>query len=305
MSPILKFRPRYFSAPWGGRRIGSAYRRDGVPAVCSESWEISGHRSAPSVVVGGAFDGRTLDELAVELGRDLVGAKAPSPDRFPLLLKLIDAREALSLQVHPNERTAPLTGGEPKTELWYVLDAEPGAVLYAGFRRPTSERALRDAVAHGPQFVAALQKLSVSAGDALFIPGGMVHAIGGGSLIFEVQQSSDTTYRFYDWDRRDASGRGRELHLEQAFRSIDYALPPAAVWRDGPFSTPFFSVAVREVPVGGLTLRTDGTTFIAGFVFSGATDVARLGESFLVPAAPTSVTLTAAAPGTRLLLVTL
>lgn len=305
MPAILKFRPRYFSALWGGRRIGSAFRRDGVPPVCSESWEISGHRRAPSVVVGGAFDGRTLDELAVELGRDLVGAKAPSADRFPLLLKLIDARESLSLQVHPNERTAPLTGGKPKTELWYVLDAEPGAVLYAGFRRPTSERALRDAVAHGPQFVAALQKLSVSVGDALFIPGGMVHAIGGGSLIFEVQQSSDTTYRFYDWDRRDANGRGRDLHLEQAFRSIDYALPPAAVRRDGPFRTPFFSVAVQEVPVGGLTLRTDGTTFVAGFVFSGATDVARLGESFLVPAAPTSVTLTAAVPGTRLLLVTL
>ena len=297
----LKFSPLYFSAPWGGGLVREHYARATAPAVCSESWEISGHGDGMSVVCDGVYAGRTLDSLVSEFGRELVGSRAPRADRFPLLFKLIDARWPLSIQVHPNEKTSVLTGGEPKTEAWYVVKAFPGAVLYAGLKHRFGEEALRGILANGSLILDQLTPHAVAAGDMLYIPGGLLHAIGGGCFIYEVQQSSDTTYRFYDWDRRDASGNRRPLHVEESFKSIDYSLRPPEIVRGGELKSPFFRI--REVPLDApLTLRPDGTSFLAGFVLSGAADIAAAGESFLVPASGDEVEIRPVAAGTKLLI---
>ena len=135
----------------------------------------------------------------------------------------------------------------------------------------------------------------------LYIPGGMPHAIGGGCFIYEVQQSSDTTYRFYDWDRTDREGRRRPLHIEESFRSLDYSIPPAKIHRKDAMNTPFFRIRVVTME-DGLVLRTDGTSFVAGFVLSGATDIAGFGESFLVPASAGEQVIRPTAPDTRVIL---
>ena len=164
---LLKFSHVYSSAPWGGKMVGRHFVRTDVPKVCSESWEISGHRYGMSAVVGGPYAGRTLDDLVKAYGRELVGTKSPTVDRFPLLFKLIDARWPLSIQVHPNNGNAALTGGEPKTEAWYVIKAFPGAALYAGLKHPFKEQDLRDIVAQGPILLDQLNPLQVTAGDML------------------------------------------------------------------------------------------------------------------------------------------
>ena len=298
---ILKFRHIYSSAPWGGKMVGQHYGRTDVPAICSESWEISGHRFGMSVVSEGTYAGRTLDELVKEFGRELVGAKSPTVDRFPLLFKLIDARWPLSIQVHPNERTAKLTGGEPKTEAWYVIKAFPGAALYAGLKHHFDEQDLREIVEQGPILLDQLNPIRVTEGDMLYIPGGMPHAIGGGCFIYEIQQSSDTTYRFYDWDRKDKEGRKRPLHIEESFRSLDYTIPPPRVHQKDVMNTPFFRT--RVVPLSSeLIVRTDGSSFVAGFVLSGATDLAACGESFLILAVPGEHRIHPTAPNTRVIL---
>ena len=298
---VLKFRHVYSSAPWGGKMVGRHYGRNDVPTICSESWEISGHRFGMSVVSEGAYAGRTLDELVKEFGRELVGTKSPTVDRFPLLFKLIDARWPLSIQVHPNERTAKLMGGEPKTEAWYVIKAFPGAALYAGLKHPFEEQDLREIVEQGPILLDQLNPIRVTEGDMLYVPGGMPHAIGGGCFIYEIQQSSDTTYRFYDWDRKDKEGRKRPLHIEESFRSLDYTIPPPRVHQKDVMNTPFFRTRVVPLPYA-LTVRTDGSSFVAGFVLSGATDLVACGESFLIPAVPGEHQIRPTAPNTRVIL---
>ena len=267
----------------------------------TEEWVCSAHPTSPSVVTDGANAGRTLDDLVKTYGRDLVGTKSPTVDRFPLLFKLIDARWPLSIQVHPNERTAKLTGGEPKTEAWYVIKAFPGAALYAGLKHPFEEQDLREIVEQGPILLDQLNPIRVTEGDMLYVPGGMPHAIGGGCFIYEIQQSGDTTYRFYDWDRKDKEGRKRPLHIEESFRSLDYTIPPPRVHQKDEMNTPFFRT--RVVPLSSeLTVRTDGSSFVAGFVLSGATDLAACGESFLIPAAIGEVRIRPTAPNTRVIL---
>ena len=277
------------------------YGRTDVPMVCSESWEISGHRYGMSVVSDGPYAGWPLDRLVREFGRELVGTKSPTADRFPLLFKLIDARWPLSIQVHPNEQNAALTGGEPKTEAWYVVKAFPGAALYAGLKHPFEEQDLRDIVEQGPILLDQLNPIPVAAGDMLYVPGGMPHAIGGGCFIYEVQQSSDTTYRFYDWDRRDADGKRRPLHIEESFKSLDYTVPPATAQRRGEMRTPYFSI--REVPLTyPIALKPNGSSFIAGFVLQGSTEVAVTGESFLLPATAGELILRPTSPDTKVIL---
>ncbi len=225
----LQFHPVYKSMLWGGDRIRKLYDRPGAPDHCGESWEISVHPSGPSVIANGILAGQTLAQAVAAYREKLIGTAAQDPGTFPLLFKVIDARQALSMQVHPNETTAALTGGDPKTELWYILDAEPGACIHGGMRDGITKPAFRQALEEnrGEQCV---MQLAAKRGDIFFIPGGMVHSIGAGYLIYEVQQSSDTTYRLYDWARLDEkTGRPRELHIEKGMQTIDPSLPPPRV----------------------------------------------------------------------------
>jgi mannose-6-phosphate isomerase len=296
--PLL-FAPIYKDLIWGGNRIAECYGRAGTPGVCAESWELAAHADGTSVVRTGTLAGQTLTALTQQYGRALLGTRAPRADHFPLLFKIIDARQKLSVQVHPNERTAAAGGGEPKTEMWVVLDRAPGATLYAGLQPGTDAAALRAALA-AKQVAARLVCLPINPGDALFIPGGLVHAIGAGCLLYEVQQNSNTTYRLHDWDRVGPDGQPRPLHIEKAFAAIDWSLPVPAVltpppgapnaWRDV-LACPFFHMQCAQLTTT-VDVPQDGGSFHALFVVAGHVTVEAgrvttdwpAGTSGLVPA---------------------
>jgi mannose-6-phosphate isomerase len=212
--------PRYVERIWGGHnlatKLGKAAPRD---RPIGESWEIYEENR----VTNGAYAGRTIGELRAVMGHDLTGHVSPA-DLFPLLTKLIDAQDVLSVQVHPDDRYAREHEGQPygKTECWYVIDVAPGATLTYGFRRPTNPDEYTRMVADGT-LDHILRPLTVQPGDVVYLPAGTVHAIGAGIVVYEVQQTSDLTYRIYDWNRRDASGKTRELHVEKARDVLDYA----------------------------------------------------------------------------------
>jgi len=205
---------------WGGRRLESEFGKKLPPkGIIGESWEIVDRPEAQSIVCDGPLSGKPLHELWTQYRDEIFGDVADSP-RFPLLLKLLDARDKLSLQVHPPQKVANELGGEPKTEFWYIVAADPGSELYLGFResitRDQFEKALRDGTA-----AEHVHKIQVKSGDAAFLPSGRLHALGAGTLLIEIQQNSDTTYRVFDWNRLDDKGNRRQLHIDQALQCID------------------------------------------------------------------------------------
>ena len=201
----------------------------------SESWEISAHPSDPSVIAGGEEEGRRLNEIY---------------PNFPLLFKVIDAKTRLSVQVHPNEETCKMTGGDPKTEMWCALSDGP---IYAGLKAGTTAADVEAAVKSG-RFEELLVRHEAKFGDVFFIPGGLVHAIGDGVKLYEVQQSSNTTFRLYDWGRVGADGRPRELHIEKGLKAIDYSLSVPVPCRS--LDTPFFRFS--QMPVRGAEILSTG-----------------------------------------------
>ncbi len=216
------FRPRLKHRPWGGRRLGELYGKPlGREQQVGESWEISDRPDDESVVANGECRGKTLRWLMETHGKALLGWKPTKSERFPWLCKILDARQDLSLQVHPPARLAAKLKGEPKTEMWYVADADPGASLYVGLRRGIT-RAQFEKRSRDGTVANCFHQHAVKRGDVMFLPSGRVHAIGGGQVIFEIQQNSDTTYRVFDWNRTGKDGKPRELHLEQSFASIDF-----------------------------------------------------------------------------------
>jgi mannose-6-phosphate isomerase len=313
MTTPLTFKPVYKDYIWGGNRLSTHFHRTGTPTPCAESWEISAHPDGTSIVAQGKYAGRSLPDLATEFGVALMGTKTPDPTRFPLLFKLIDARDKLSVQVHPNNANAALTHGEPKTEMWYVLDRVQGSSLYAGLREGTTPDLLRAALADGTADQ-CLTEVRVNPGDAIFIPGGLVHAIGDGCLIYEVQQNSNTTYRLYDWNRVGADGKPRPLHIEESFKTIEWdnarmrecanagVRECANARMDGHqslVSCAFFQVGKLAL-AGSTSVAHDGTTFTSLFVEDGNVSVEAGGEtvqltkgmSCLIPAAAKNFTLT-------------
>lgn len=303
MKTPLTFYPVYKDYIWGGSRIPARYARTGAPKVCAESWEISAHPDGESIVTHGRYAGQTLAAMTKHFGADLIGTRAADSKHFPLLFKLIDARERLSVQVHPNERNASLVNGDPKTEMWYVLDAQPNAHLYAGLADNTTPHRLRTAVEKGSA-EELLVKFDVRAGEAFFIPGGLVHAIGAGCLIYEVQQNSNTTYRLYDWDRVTPTGDRRPLHIEKSLQAIDWQLSPAQphnVAREVDttvIACDFFTLRKREL-ISTTETRMDGTSFHVIFSERGRSTITASGEtitlcpggSCLIPAAAPSYTI--------------
>ncbi len=219
----LTFQPIFKERIWGGRNLATLYAKALPPERrIGESWEISDRPGDESVIARGPLQGKTLHWLMEQCPAELLGPRRKMPPRFPLLIKIIDARETLSLQVHPPpDKAAPL-GGEPKTEMWYVAQAGPGAELFAGLKKGVSRAEFESKLAR--QTVAeCFHRIPVKPGDAMFLPSGRVHALGAGTVIFEIQQNSDTTYRVFDWNRLDEHGQGRELHVEQSLASIDFA----------------------------------------------------------------------------------
>ncbi len=229
----LRFVPTYHERVWGGDRLAGLFGRRLPPGRrVGESWEVCDRPEAASRVAEGPLAGWTLGEL---MARDAVGLWGPCEKagmRFPWLCKILDARDDLSLQVHPPAHLAGELGGEPKTEMWYVAEADPGAAVYVGVKPGTTaeefERRCHDGTVAG-----LFHRLPVREGDVLFLPSGRVHALGQGLVVFEVQQNSDTTYRVFDWNRVGLDGKPRALHLGQAMRSIDFTdTEPALVSRE-------------------------------------------------------------------------
>lgn len=221
LSPII-MQPAYrygAMTPWGGTRLGDLYSRDLPDSRTGESLEVSAIPGLNSR----DLDGTPLSELLNRYGKVLMGTAIKGD--FPLLLKLIDAKEQLSVQVHPHDDYAAKHEGKAgKTEAWVILHALPGAELVYGIQEGVNRQTLRRACEQGAAVEALLRRVPVQAGDAFFIPAGMVHAIGAGIVLYEIQQSSDVTYRFYDWDRRDRHGNRRTLHLDQALDVTDPAM---------------------------------------------------------------------------------
>ncbi len=220
----LKFKPIYKQMIWGGEKLRTALDKEGVPPGTGESWEISGVAENVSVVSEGFLAGNPLDELIEVYMGDLVGEKVFDKYgmEFPVLIKFIDANDDLSVQVHPDDTYAAEHHGlRGKTEMWYVIDAEPGAELISGFKRDVDEQLFRSALDQ-KKLPELLNFEKVEAGDVFFLPAKRVHAIGKGIVLAEIQQTSDLTYRIFDWDRVDKEGKGRELHLDHALKVMDY-----------------------------------------------------------------------------------
>lgn len=221
----LRFKPVYKDYIWGGRSLADLGKILPGTGIVAESWEISGHPNGPSIIANGPLAGRSLPDVVLSLGRTLLGSIPSEHDlaRFPLLIKLIDAHDQLSVQVHPDDNYARIHehGEDGKNEMWYVVSARPGARLVAGVRPGVKPECFLAAIKDGT-CLDLLQSIPVKAGDVVNIPAGLVHAIGDGLVICEIQQNSDTTYRVYDYDRRDGEGKLRPLHIEKAMQVINF-----------------------------------------------------------------------------------
>lgn len=210
---------------WGGTRLKTEYHKRSDRPVIAESWELSCHPDGPSRVANGPLAGHTLPEALALLGPGCLGKRARRFGRFPLLIKLIDAEKDLSIQVHPDDGYALAHEGEyGKTEMWYVVDAKPGASLIYGFEQEISRQELARRMEDNT-LLEVLHRQPVKAGDLLFLPAGTIHAICGGVLIAEIQQNSNTTYRVYDYGRLGADGKPRALHVEKALEVISIQKP--------------------------------------------------------------------------------
>ncbi|MEM6844920.1 MAG: type I phosphomannose isomerase catalytic subunit [Bacteroidota bacterium] len=221
----LKFRTIYKDKIWGGEKIKTVLGKDFAPLPnCGETWEISGVTGNISEVAEGALAGKNLQEVLATYQGKLVGEQVYQKygDEFPLLIKFIDANDDLSIQVHPDDELAQQRHNSfGKTEMWYIMQADEEAQLTVGFNQPMSREKYLDAFEDG-KLMSILNEEDVQAGDVYFLPAGRVHSIGKGILLAEIQQTSDVTYRIYDFDRRDDKGNTRELHVEQALDAIDY-----------------------------------------------------------------------------------
>lgn len=221
----LKFKPVLKDKIWGGNKIKTVLGIDFSPLPnCGEAWVVSGVEDNPTVVSNGFLEDNELNELVEIYMGDLSGDSVYNRfgNEFPILVKFIDAADYLSIQVHPDDELAAARGvGNGKTEMWYIMSADEGAELITGFKRDTTKE---EYLSHleNKQLPELLNREKVKAGDVFYMPAGRVHALGPGILLAEIQQTSDTTYRIYDWDRVDDKGKSRDLHTEEALDAIDF-----------------------------------------------------------------------------------
>lgn len=215
---ILKLKPSCKDYLWGGTRLMTEFGKEFSGERLAETWELSCHPDGPSVVENGEYAGDTLNEYILMEGKKVTGTKSRRFEQFPLLIKFIDAREDLSIQVHPDDAYALQNEGQyGKTEMWYIVDCEEGASLYYGFSKEVSKEEFEQRIEE-KTLLEVLNKVEVQKGDVLFIEPGTIHAIGKGNLIAEIQQNSNVTYRVYDYGRKGPDGKERDLHIEKALQ---------------------------------------------------------------------------------------
>ncbi|MDR1860512.1 MAG: class I mannose-6-phosphate isomerase [Bacteroidales bacterium] len=300
----LKFKPQYMEKLWGGRKIEHILGRDlGVLSNCGESWEISGVQGYVSEVSNGFLIGNELNELLEVYMGDLVGDRVFDRfgQEFPLLIKLIDADDDLSVQVHPDDALAmERHNSSGKTEMWYVLQADAGARINCGFKRPLNAAQYQEMLDAG-RLPEILNFESAKSGDVFFMPAGRVHAIGRGILLAEIQQTSDVTYRIFDYNRTDSTGQPRELHTDMALDAIDFTFhdnyrtdytllnnKAANVVSCDYFRTGILQLDravardIYEADSFIIYIAVEGSSEIS---WDGGRDVIRYGETVLVPAA--------------------
>lgn len=292
---------------WGGRRLETLFGKRLPPAtLIGESWEIVDRPEAQSVVHNGPNRGTTLHELWTKRRAEIFGKVADTP-RFPILVKLLDARQKLSVQVHPPANEAERLGGEAKTEFWYIAEAAPAAELFVGLAAESTPETFAAAIDAG-NVADHVHRIAVQTGDAMFLPSGRVHAIGAGNVIIEIQQNSDTTYRVFDWNRK-SDGAPRELHIEESLACIDFAdVRPSLAQPDGETFVRHDAFCVERWKLDRPRRATNGKSFT---ILCGISGSARCGgqhlgpgQFMLVPACLDSVDVEPTQSGTELLAVT-
>lgn len=307
----LQFVPYYKSVIWGGDRIAK-YKNEVINQEnVGESWEISAVPGHESVVADGEYKGKKLTDLVNEYGADFLGTEVfkRCGKEFPLLIKIIDARQDLSVQVHPDDELARKRHDSAgKTEMWYIIDREPGSKIYTGLKAPLNPEEYKRRIADNSIMEVVGDHVS-EPNQFYFVPAGTIHAIGAGNLLAEVQQTSDITYRVYDYDRRDAEGNPRELHTELATDAIDYRFPnditptatvyPATTMKavtSAYFTTDFLHL----IPGEKFDVDTIGKTFAIIIVSKGTLDITlnsgeilhyKKGDTLLIPASMPPCTL--------------
>jgi mannose-6-phosphate isomerase len=292
MADLIKLVPLYMQRVWGGRNLETVYGRE-LPdraAPYGESWEVVDRQGEQSVVAGGEFDGLTLNELWSEHRPEVFGEGMPDSERFPLLVKILDAQDDLSIQVHPPANVAGELGGEAKTEMWYVASAEPGAALYVGLRAGVSREKFERGIAEGAT-ADQVHRIEPKAGDFIFIPSGRLHAIGAGLVIYEIQENSDTTYRVFDWNRVGLDGVPRDLHVSESLRCIDFDdVEPEMGVANGEIlvECPLFAVERWSLAAGDRRAAVSDNRFAIVSVIEGelrcGTRAFTKGDFFIVPA---------------------
>lgn len=277
---MLKLKPALKDNLWGGTRLKTDYKMQTDMDIIAEAWVLSCHKSGPSIVCGGELDGLTLPEAIERLGEDCLGSKGKNFEFFPILIKLIDAKDNLSIQVHPSDEYALKVEKEfGKTEMWYVVDCDEGAYLYYGFNRVIDKDEFARRIGDNT-ITEVLNKVEVKKGDCFFIEAGTIHAIGSGILIAEIQQNSNTTYRVSDYGRLGADGKPRELHIDKA-KDVTVLAPPTSEYGQIAStggvarlaSCKYFTVDKLEV-AGEKSIMVDDTSFASLLCLDGEVEVA-------------------------------
>ncbi|MGB2401972.1 MAG: type I phosphomannose isomerase catalytic subunit [Akkermansiaceae bacterium] len=291
---VITFDPIYMERVWGGRELEKVYSRK-LPAAdrpYGEAWEITDRPNEQSLVNYGPFKGCSLNDLWQNKRDEIFGTGFKNTPRFPLLIKILDARDKLSIQVHPPSSIASELGGEPKTEMWYIAEASPDAKLYVGLKSGISKKDFDKAVENG-EVGDVVHCIKPKRGESIFIPSGRLHAIGAGLLIYEIQQNSDTTYRVFDWNRLGLDGKPRELHIESSVRCIDFGdIEPSMDQADGTQLARclHFNVDRLNIPANGTITNPNPNRFsivtvISGDIESGDGRLHKTGDILLLPKA--------------------
>lgn len=306
VEPMVKLRPAFKDYLWGGTKLRERYAKDCDFDVIAESWELSAHPDGPSIVASGRHSGMRFSKYLATVGKEVLGWKCDPLQSFPLLVKFIDAKDNLSVQVHPDDDYALERENQyGKNEMWYVVDAEPGAGLYVGFNRDVTREEVEQRVKNNT-IMDVLNFYPTKPGDVFFIPAGTVHAIGAGNLICEIQQSSNCTYRLYDFDRRDKFGNPRQLHLEKALDVLSFEKYVQKDFQSGSDHTGrtlcrckyFESVIYKIAGTEKIQLQKDRFNSIICVSGSGSLRVGdtcmsiAAGECFFIPASEKMLTIT-------------